>query len=122
MDDPAGSSCATRSFSRNYSGSSDKIRAFFAPLQGDLKRTTDELDQVAQFADVFYDLRQRLGAIVNYLLRERGAKESGHDAQSTKSILDTILKELEKRGDVGGKDNVVSEYDEAKLPATVTED
>ncbi|KAI2791722.1 hypothetical protein POX_c04598 [Penicillium oxalicum] len=92
-----------------------KLERELKSVQDDLKRTTDELEQVTRLADIFYDLSQRLGAVVDYLLQERGASESGCDQRSAKSILDSIM-ESEKAGDVGGKDKAVSENAKVKVP------
>lgn len=59
-----------------------------------LNKTTEELDRVAPLADISYEVSQRIGAIVDHLLKERcGARANGQDPESIKAMFDLVLNE-----------------------------
>ncbi|OQD77425.1 hypothetical protein PENANT_c103G04422 [Penicillium antarcticum] len=61
------------------------------------KQANEELDHVSRLADIFFELSQKLGGVVDHWLKERGTKGSGQEPESTKVMLDVLLKQLEAR-------------------------
>ncbi|KAJ5230942.1 hypothetical protein N7489_011650 [Penicillium chrysogenum] len=59
------------------------------------KQATKELEHVSRLADIFFELSQKLGGVVDHWLKERGANQSGQEPESTKVMLDVLLKQLE---------------------------
>jgi hypothetical protein len=59
------------------------------------KQATEELEHVSRLADIFFELSQKLGGVVDHWLKERGANQSGQEPESTKVMLDVLLKQLE---------------------------
>lgn len=59
------------------------------------KQAAEELGHVSSLADIFFELSQILGGVVDHWLKERGTKEPGQEPESTKVILDALLKQLE---------------------------
>ncbi|KAF2994564.1 hypothetical protein E8E15_000180, partial [Penicillium rubens] len=58
-------------------------------------QATEELGHVSRLADIFFELSQILGGVVDHWLKERGTKEPGQEPESTKVMLDVLLKQLE---------------------------
>lgn len=50
---------------------------------------------MSRLADIFFELSQILGGVVDHWLKERGTKEPGQEPESTKVMLDVLLKQLE---------------------------
>ncbi|KAJ5971711.1 uncharacterized protein N7479_001629 [Penicillium vulpinum] len=58
-------------------------------------QATEELGHVSRLADIFFELSQILGGVVDHWLKERGTKEPGQEPESTKVMLDILLQQLE---------------------------
>lgn len=71
-----------------------KLEQEVKALQESLKQSREDFDHVARLLEIFYDLNQRTGAIVDYLLRERGARDIEGEPLSIQIMLGVILKEL----------------------------
>ncbi|KXG54740.1 uncharacterized protein PGRI_096150 [Penicillium griseofulvum] len=48
------------------------------------KQATEEVGHVSRLADIFFELSQILGGVVDHWLKERGTKEPGQEPESTK--------------------------------------
>ncbi|KAK4939218.1 hypothetical protein LTR66_015025 [Elasticomyces elasticus] len=81
-----------------------------------LKVANEEKDHVSKLADIFFDLSQMTGSVIDYLLKKRGSKEPGQEPESTKVMLDVLLKQMEIKdpGTSGGDSGSDSEIDSAK--------
>lgn len=57
-----------------------------------------------------------MGSVIDYLLKERGSKEPDQEPESTKVMLDVLLKQMEIKepGASGGDSGSDSEIDSAK--------
>ncbi|KAJ5775806.1 uncharacterized protein N7511_000817 [Penicillium nucicola] len=67
------------------------------------KQANEDLEHVSRLADIFFELSQKLGSVVDHLLKERSTNQSGQEPESTKVMLDVLLKrlELQEMGDSG---------------------
>ncbi|KAJ5500621.1 hypothetical protein N7453_009672 [Penicillium expansum] len=72
-----------------------KLEQALGDMQATLKHAIEDRDHVSRLADIFYELTQKMGGVIDYLLKERGAKKPGHEPESTHIILDVLLKQLE---------------------------
>ena len=63
-------------------------------LQEALQQTTSDLDEMVNLADFLYETNQRMGAVIDYLLKERGAVASG-ESDSFEIVLNRVLNQLE---------------------------
>ncbi|KAJ5829066.1 uncharacterized protein N7525_007396 [Penicillium rubens] len=82
-------------------------------------QATVELGHVSRLADIFFELSQILGGVVDHWLKERGAKEPGQEPESTKVMLDVLLKQLEAQelANSGGNSDDASEGGDTKAAA-----
>ena len=64
-----------------------------------LKQTTADLEEVAKLADVLYETSHRMGTVIDYLLKERGA--DGQESDSFEMMLSHVLNGLEEQGEEG---------------------
>lgn len=64
-------------------------------MQATLKHVIEDRDHISRLADIFYKLTQKMGGMIIYLLKERGAKEPGHEPELIYVIFDVLLKQLE---------------------------
>ena len=71
-----------------------KLEQEVKSLQESLRQSREDFDHVARLLEIFYDLNQRTGAVVDYLLRERGVRDKEREPQSIQIMLSAILKEL----------------------------
>lgn len=65
-------------------------------LRGSLKRTTADLEDATKLADVLYETRQRMGVVIDYLIKELKV-QSNEDGESGsfETILSSALEQLE---------------------------
>lgn len=67
--------------------------------EANAKQMAAELDQVSKLAEIFYEVSQRIGLVVDHLLKKRGVRERDHEPdhepESVKKMLEEVLKELE---------------------------
>ncbi|KAF9890698.1 hypothetical protein FE257_005564 [Aspergillus nanangensis] len=66
-----------------------------------LRQATADLEEVAKLADVLYRTSQRMGAVIDYLLKKRGA--NSQEPESLKIIMSHVLHELENQREEGGE-------------------
>ena len=59
-----------------------------------LKQTTADLEEVAKLANALYETSQRMGVVIDYLLKER-AVETGKEVQSFELMLSAVLHQIE---------------------------
>lgn len=59
-----------------------------------LKQTTADLEEVAKLANALYETSQRMGVVIDYLLKERGV-ETGKEIQSFELMLSAVLHQIE---------------------------
>jgi hypothetical protein len=81
-----------------------------------MKVANEERDHVSKLADILFDLSQTMGSVIDYLLKDRGSKEPGQEPESTKVMLDVLLKQMEIQdsGISGGDSGSDSEIGSAK--------
>ncbi|KAJ5531461.1 hypothetical protein N7527_004854 [Penicillium freii] len=92
-----------------------KLEQALGDMQATLKHAIEDRDHVSRLADIFYELTQKMGGVIDYLLKERGAKEPGYEPESTHVILDVLLKQLEiQKSDTCGGNVGDSEIDGTK--------
>ncbi|KAJ0295255.1 hypothetical protein COL922a_014086, partial [Colletotrichum nupharicola] len=71
-------------------------------LQEALQQTTSDLEETVDLAGLLYDTNQRMGTVIDYLLKERGKAPTG-ESQSFETMLDRVLNQLEgTEGDRSG--------------------
>ncbi|CEL11784.1 hypothetical protein ASPCAL14880 [Aspergillus calidoustus] len=71
-------------------------------LQEALQQTTSDLEETVDLAGLLYDTNQRMGTVIDYLLKERGTAPTG-ESQSFETMLDRVLNQLEgTEGDRSG--------------------
>jgi hypothetical protein len=63
-------------------------------LQEALQQTTSDLKETVDLAGILYDTNQRMGTVIDYLLKERGTASTGESA-SFEIMLDRVLNQLE---------------------------
>ncbi|KAI2787046.1 hypothetical protein POX_f07401 [Penicillium oxalicum] len=73
-----------------YAKLEQKVRS----LQESLRLSKEDFDHVTRLLEIFYELNQRTGAVVDYLLRERAAPENEGEPLSIQVMLGTIFKKL----------------------------
>lgn len=59
-----------------------------------LTQMTADFEEVANFANALYETSQRMGGVIDYLLKERGVK-TDQEAQSFEFMLNAVLRQLE---------------------------
>jgi hypothetical protein len=93
-----------------------KLEQTLEAAQTTLKVANEERDHVSKLADIFFDLSQMMGNVIDYLLKERGSKKPGQEPESTKVMLDVLLKQMEIQdsGISGGDSGSDSEIGSAK--------
>ncbi|KAE8155583.1 hypothetical protein BDV40DRAFT_306868 [Aspergillus tamarii] len=65
-------------------------------LRGILKRTTADLEDATKLADVLYETCQRMGTVIDYLIKESKAQSKGDgESGSFEAILNSVLEQLE---------------------------
>jgi adenosyl cobinamide kinase/adenosyl cobinamide phosphate guanylyltransferase len=76
-----------------------------------LKQTTADLEEMAKLANVLYETSQRMGKVVDYLLKEHGVGAASQDVQSFEFILNSVIHQIEmqeagrdSRGKAGSED------------------
>ncbi|KAK9847353.1 hypothetical protein MYU51_019569 [Penicillium brevicompactum] len=69
-----------------------KLEQTFEAVQTTLRVANEEKDHVSKLADIFFDLSQMMGSVIDYLLKERGSKEPDQEPESTKE-LQRVLEE-----------------------------
>ncbi|KAJ5033083.1 hypothetical protein NUH16_003213 [Penicillium rubens] len=78
-----------------------KLEQELSATEANAKQMAAELDQVSKLAEIFYEVSQRMGLVVDHLLKKRGVRErehepeSDHEPESVKKMLEEVLKELE---------------------------
>ncbi|KAJ1713211.1 hypothetical protein NYO67_4601 [Aspergillus flavus] len=68
-------------------------------LQEALQQTTSDLEETVNLADLLYETNQRMGTVIDFLLKERGIIPSG-ESDSFEIMLNRVLNQLE--GTEGG--------------------
>lgn len=75
-------------------------------LQEALQQTTSDLEETVNLADLLYETNQRMGTVIDFLLKERGIVPSG-ESDSFEIMLNRVLNQLEGiEGD--GRDGTTS--------------
>lgn len=71
-------------------------------LQEALQQTTSDLEETVDLADLLYETNQRMGTVVDYLLKEQGTVPSG-ESDSFEIVLNRVLNQVEStEGDRAG--------------------
>ncbi|KAJ5111814.1 hypothetical protein NUU61_001444 [Penicillium alfredii] len=68
-----------------------------------LKQTTDDLQETVRLADLLYQVSQRMGAVTDYLLKERSIKDGSQDPESFELMLNKVVKQLEAEESKNGE-------------------
>ncbi|KAL4861319.1 hypothetical protein BDV12DRAFT_191154 [Aspergillus spectabilis] len=63
-------------------------------LQEALQQTTSDLEETVDLAGLLYETNQRMGTVIDYLLKERRTVPTGESA-SFEIMLDRVLNQLE---------------------------
>ncbi|KAL2866050.1 uncharacterized protein BJX67DRAFT_382152 [Aspergillus lucknowensis] len=63
-------------------------------LQEALRQTTSDLEETVDLAGLLYETNQRIGTVIDYLLKGRGTVPTG-ESESFEIVLDRDLNQLE---------------------------
>lgn len=63
--------------------------------QKTLQQTTTELEQVSRLAEIFYETSQKMGAVVDHLMENKGRRENEQEPESMRAMLDIVLEKME---------------------------
>lgn len=70
-------------------------------VQKTLQQSNIELEQITRLAEIFYETSQKLGTVVDQLMKSKGPKENEEEPESMRAMLDVVLgeRELENNGE-----------------------
>lgn len=63
-------------------------------LQEALQQTTSDLEEMVNLADLLYETSQRMGTVIDFLLKERGTAPAG-ESDSFEIVLNRMLNQLD---------------------------
>lgn len=63
-------------------------------LQEALQQTTSDLEETVDLAGLLYETNQRMGTVIDYLLKERGTASPG-ESDSFEIVLNRVLNQVE---------------------------
>lgn len=72
--------------------------------QKTLQQTNIELEQITRLAEIFYETSQKMGSVVDQLMKSKGHKKNEEEPESMRAMLDVVLeeRELENSGEADG--------------------
>ena len=81
-----------------------KVEQELLNAQKTLQQTNIELEQITRLAEIFYETSQKMGSVVDQLMRSKEHKKNEEEPESMRAMLDVALeeRELENSGEADG--------------------